>query len=47
MPREHYALILEIGCSIGVITEKLAGRCDTLVGFDLAAAALDRARARC
>lgn len=47
MPRGHYARILEIGCSIGVLTQKLAGRCDALVGLDLAAAALERARARC
>jgi predicted TPR repeat methyltransferase len=37
---------LEIGCSIGVLTERLATRVDDLLAIDVAAAALDRARAR-
>jgi predicted TPR repeat methyltransferase len=43
----HFARGLEIGCSIGVLTERLAGRCDALIGVDVAEAALERARARC
>nr|WP_321985881.1 class I SAM-dependent methyltransferase [uncultured Lichenicoccus sp.] len=38
---------LELGCSIGVMTLALAGRCDRLLAVDLAEAALQRARTRC
>ena len=37
----------EVGCSIGVLTRQLAARCDTLLGVDVADAALDSARERC
>lgn len=47
MPRSRYASALEVGCSIGVLTEQLASRCDTLLALDVADIALDRARARC
>lgn len=47
LPRAAYASGLEIGCSIGVLTERLAGRCGRLVALDVADAALDRARERC
>ena len=43
--RFHRAL--EVGCSIGVLTERLAGRCDQVVGVDFVAAAVASARARC
>lgn len=43
----RYASALEIGCSIGVLTEKLAQRCEALIALDVAEAALDRARERC
>lgn len=46
MPAERYASALEIGCSIGVLTEMLANRCDALVGVDVAQMALAQARAR-
>jgi cyclopropane fatty-acyl-phospholipid synthase-like methyltransferase len=38
---------LEIGCSIGVLTEKLADRCAALLATDLSAIALEAARRRC
>ena len=38
---------LEVGCSIGVLTERLAGLCDHLLAVDGSAKALDRARQRC
>jgi SAM-dependent methyltransferase len=38
---------LEMGCSIGVLTEQLAGVCGQLVATELAAQALDQARRRC
>ncbi|MCJ2063737.1 nodulation S family protein [Methylobacterium sp. J-088] len=47
LPRVRYARVLEVGCSIGVLTRQLAERCDALVSLDLAERALDRARARC
>ena len=42
----RFARGLEVGCSIGVLTERLAARCDTLVAVDVAQAAVDAARAR-
>ncbi len=47
LPRARYANAVEIGCSIGVLTERLAARCDALLGTDVARAALDAAAARC
>jgi SAM-dependent methyltransferase len=47
LPRARYGAALEIGCSIGVLTRRLAERCATLLALDVAAAALDQARARC
>jgi 2-polyprenyl-3-methyl-5-hydroxy-6-metoxy-1,4-benzoquinol methylase len=47
LPEARIGRGLEIGCSIGVLTRKLAARCDALVAVDVAEAALDRARARC
>jgi predicted TPR repeat methyltransferase len=43
---DHFANGLEIGCSIGVLTQRLAARVDDLLAIDVAEAALDRARAR-
>lgn len=43
----RYVSALEVGCSIGVLTEQLARRCDALLALDVAEAALDRARSRC
>ena len=45
--RPRYEAAVEFGCSIGVLTEQLAGRADTVLGIDVAQAALDRAAARC
>jgi len=38
---------LEVGCSIGVLTARLASRTDELVAVDVSDTALDHARARC
>jgi trans-aconitate methyltransferase len=46
LPRQHYTRAFEPGCSIGVLTEQLAARCDTLLGLELLASVADRARAR-
>ena len=42
----HFATALELGCSIGVLTEQLAGRCDRLVALDAAPSAVRCARER-
>jgi SAM-dependent methyltransferase len=47
LPRPCYQRGLEIGCSIGVLTARLAGRCDALLSLDVSERALASARARC
>jgi SAM-dependent methyltransferase len=47
LPHQRYGSVFEPGCSIGVLTEMLAARCDRLLATDLVPAALDRARNRC
>jgi SAM-dependent methyltransferase len=42
----RFACGLEIGCSIGVLTERLAARSDTQLAIDVAEAALERAQQR-
>jgi len=47
LPRPMYANVLEIGCSIGVLTQRLALRCERLLATDLSAKALAAAQVRC
>lgn len=47
LAHRRYAGALEVGCSIGVMSERLAGRCDELLAVDASALALALARARC
>lgn len=47
LPRPRYRRALEIGCSIGVLTEQLAERCERLLAVDVSEVALDIARRRC
>ena len=47
LPNQTYVSALEVGCSIGVLTARLAPRCTHLLSLDLSELALDRARARC
>ena len=47
LPRERYQNALELGCSIGVLTQMLAARTDKLWSVDAAQIAVDAARARC
>ena len=47
LPTANYERAFEIGCSIGVLTEQLAKRCEHLLAVDVADAALARARQRC
>lgn len=46
LPRARYGTALEIGCSIGVLTARLAERCEHLLAIDFAETALTRARQR-
>lgn len=47
LPRQRYRSAFEIGCSIGVLTQGLAGRCDRLLAVDVSERALRQARERC
>lgn len=47
LARPHYAKALELGCSIGVLTQRLAGICDEVVAVDTSTRALAAARASC
>jgi SAM-dependent methyltransferase len=47
LPRTRYRAALEIGCSIGVFTARLAPCCDHLLAIDAAPTALQLAAARC
>jgi len=44
---ERFASGFEIGCSIGVLTARLAGVCDALLAVDINGGALSNARERC
>jgi len=44
---EGHRNALEIGCSIGVFTRRLAEKCQALMAVDIAETALDAARRRC
>ncbi|MEU5884764.1 class I SAM-dependent methyltransferase [Spirillospora sp. NPDC047279] len=46
LPRPRYAEGFEAGCSIGVLTERLAERCDRLLACDTSASAVEQARRR-
>jgi LmbE family N-acetylglucosaminyl deacetylase len=46
LPDESYGRGLEIGCSIGVLTDRLAARVDDLLAVDVSGSAVERARAR-
>jgi SAM-dependent methyltransferase len=43
----RYGSAFEIGCSIGVFTERLAQRCDDLLAVDISERAIASARLRC
>lgn len=47
LPRDRYENVFEIGCSIGVLTAKLAARCERLLAVDVSEKALAQARRRC
>ena len=43
----RYRSALEVGCSIGVLSQQVAPLCDAFLGLDIAEAPLVEARARC
>jgi SAM-dependent methyltransferase len=43
----HFTAGLEVGCSIGVLTQHLAPLCGSLLGLDVVDQALEQAAARC
>jgi protein-L-isoaspartate O-methyltransferase len=47
LPKSHYRSALEIGGSIGVLTQKLAQYCDSILSIDVSKTAQDRAIERC
>jgi SAM-dependent methyltransferase len=47
LPKPSYAHAFEVGCSLGVLTEKLATRCAQLLSIDVTLEPLQRAKARC
>jgi SAM-dependent methyltransferase len=47
LPQSRYASALEVGCSIGVLTRKLASLSGSLLAIDVAQAPLAAARLRC
>ena len=46
LPERRYRSAFEAGCSVGVLTRMLAGRCDRLLSCDLAEAAVQAAARR-
>ena len=47
LPRSRYKRAFEPGCSIGVLTERLALICDEVEAMEISCSAVDRARQRC
>jgi 16S rRNA A1518/A1519 N6-dimethyltransferase RsmA/KsgA/DIM1 with predicted DNA glycosylase/AP lyase activity len=47
LPNAHYRSALEIGGSIGVLTEKLAPYCDSLLSIEVSQLAQNEAIKRC
>jgi SAM-dependent methyltransferase len=47
LPTPRFRNVLEVGCANGVLTERLAPRCDRLLGVDVSGTALAAARHRC
>lgn len=47
LPGERFESALEVGCANGVLTERLASRCERLLAVDVSETALAAAAARC
>ncbi|WP_430592425.1 PIG-L family deacetylase [Humidisolicoccus flavus] len=46
LPKPRFSRALEIGCSVGMLTELLAERCDALLAIDLSERAVEQTRDR-
>ncbi|MGH3953275.1 MAG: SAM-dependent methyltransferase [Mycobacterium sp.] len=46
LPKPGYRHVFEPGCSVGILTEQLAARCERVTAIDLVGSALDSAHAR-
>jgi len=46
LPEPRYARALEAGCATGLLTERLAARCDALLAIDMMPRAIERTRVR-
>ena len=46
LPARRFRSALDLGCGVGLMTRMLAGHADTVLGLDLAQAAIDGAQAR-
>ena len=47
LPKVQFKNAFEIGCAIGVLTQKLANKCDRLLSIDYSEVGLEEARKRC
>lgn len=47
LPQDRFVSALEVGCANGVLTTRLAQRCDALLAVDVSDTALAAARTRC
>lgn len=47
LSREHYPRAIEVGCSIGILTARLAPRCGILDAVDVSPTAIAKARSAC
>lgn len=46
LPKGRFRRVLDVGCGIGLLTERLAGRADHVTGIDISEVALGRAAER-
>lgn len=46
LPRGRFARVLDLGCGLGLLTQKLAKRSGHVLGLDISTAAVERARGR-
>jgi SAM-dependent methyltransferase len=44
LPQQRFANVLDLGCGLGVLSQKLAKRAERVLGIDIATAAIDHAR---
>jgi SAM-dependent methyltransferase len=47
LPAAHFRRVFEVGCANGILTRRLAERCDELIAVDIVDRAIATARRRC